>query len=207
MSKEDHNAALIACHRAGDREAMATLVAANEGLIRQQTLKAAARWGITPQHHDFDDLLQEGRIGLIRAVAKHDASKGMFTTCATPWIMQSVRRYCAARMSLIHVPEAFNNPALRKRASQMRRLCATAENKEGRSMIDLLEATPIDSGLEFRDELDLVRKVVLRLKPGYRLALLSALGEPVEDNRNAKAIATSRQDAIREMRKRLGVER
>ncbi len=70
----------------GDDQARKDMVAAN--------LRLVAHWAKRYQGiADFDDLMQEGTLGLIRAVDKFEWERGFkFSTYATWWIRQSLQR-------------------------------------------------------------------------------------------------------------------
>jgi RNA polymerase sigma factor (sigma-70 family) len=205
MTRQEKNAELIARYRAGDKEALGKLVQANEGLILKVTQSTAAQHGMTPAHHDYDDLLQEGRMGLMHAASKYDSSKWMFTTYAVPWIQQRVRRHCVAKRGTIHVPEAFVNPKLKAKAAKLRMFCASGEDPDKVSPLTLIESPPQHQEIDDRDEKEWVLRTIRSMAPGYRKALLAAFGEPVKDERHRKAIATSRKAGLKVIRRRLGV--
>ncbi len=70
----------------GDQEARRAMIAAN--------LRLVVHWARRYQGPvDFDDLVQEGTIGLMRAVDKFEWERGFrFSTYATWWIRQSLQR-------------------------------------------------------------------------------------------------------------------
>lgn len=54
---------------------------------------------------DFDDLVQEGNIGLIKAINKHDPTRGAkIGTHATWWIDQGIRRAISNKSKTVRIP-------------------------------------------------------------------------------------------------------
>jgi len=85
--------------RAGDA-ARAAFVAANGRLV--VAIARRYRHGGLP----LDDLVQEGTVGLLRAVDLFDPARGYkFSTYAVWWIKQALRRALAQQVPLAHVPD------------------------------------------------------------------------------------------------------
>lgn len=82
------------------------LVGANLRLVASIAIHVHARW----RGADLEDLIQDGHIGLLKAVEKFDGEKGFkFSTYATWWIKQAMERGSHRSESNIGVPENIHD--------------------------------------------------------------------------------------------------
>ncbi|MBR4296009.1 MAG: sigma-70 family RNA polymerase sigma factor [Clostridia bacterium] len=82
------NRELIERAQRGDDKATEELIVSNTGLVRSLALRFRDR-GL-----DFEDLMQIGTIGMIKAIRSFDLERGtVFSTYAVPLIIGEIRRY------------------------------------------------------------------------------------------------------------------
>ena len=96
----DQEKALAVSYAAGDKKAKDRLVEANLRLV----VMAAKKYNLHTSL-PFEDLIQEGNVGLMRAVDTFDVSKGFrFSTYAMYWIKQAISRAMLNNGRTIRVP-------------------------------------------------------------------------------------------------------
>lgn len=167
------------------------LVELNFGLVR----KEAHHW-INQCTESYDDLLQVGSIGLIRAIERFDMSKGhAFSSFAIPYIRGEIQHYLRDKSPSVRIPRRWQ-------AMQRQAVVVTKELHEqlNRQPTDgeIAEALKISCD-EWQDiKLACHNKAILSLDAPIRDedSGASSLGELVPDNRY-RSFQLAQEDQIR----------
>jgi len=115
------------------------IVQLNLGLVRKEVY----RW-LEGSGESFDDLLQVGSMGLIRAIERFDIGKGVaFSSFAVPYIRGEIQHYLRDRSTTVRIPRHYID--LKRKAS---RAAQALRSELGRAPSDAEIASYLDVSIE-----------------------------------------------------------
>ena len=156
------------------REAKDAFLTANLRLVVANARKYTTTWGPEPL-----DLIQEGNLGLIRAVEKFDWRKGFkFSTYATWWIRQAITRAIAEKSRTVRLPVYIHDAVVTVRVIGDSLKAASGQDPTPREIADKA-GLPLPRVQQALELVELVQTVSLQLPVGEDGS--ADLGHLIED--------------------------
>jgi RNA polymerase primary sigma factor len=167
--------------KAGDRRARQRLIEKNLRLV-VSVAKKYRGMGLP-----FEDLIQEGNVGLMKAVEKYDPERGWrFSTYATWWVRQAVQRAVADKGRTIRIP-VHRGDKLRKMARVYNDLSSEMEREPADEQVAERLGWPVE---DVRDLKGSLWDASSLNQPLGSDAEASEVGEFIEDERASEVAGT-----------------
>jgi len=183
---------------------VASLISAREALhkLRQRMIESNLRLVISIAQRyrnrglPFDDLIQEGNMGLIRALERFDCKLGhRFSTYASWWIHHGVARATAEQVRIIRLPAHMINSISAMHRAEQRFLQLHGREPESSELAAILE-------------LPVARVSAIKKMSCQTISLQSPLGDPEDEETLESVIADDESsDPIREYARKVLYEK
>ena len=171
LSREQEHALAIAI-RHGSAEARDALVLASQGLVK----RLAAKYGHSAIPRA--DVIQEGNLGLLRAIQDYDPDHGRFSTYATWWIRSAMIALILGNGDVIRIPP--HHWRVRHQETISDGMVDRLEASEAVATIFPLRAdqpaVPPDDLTERHEDISLITTAIDRLNPVESFILRARFG-------------------------------
>lgn len=149
----------------GDNNSLSDIIQANEKLVRKELLRISNKYKVSGFE---EELLQEGRIGLIEATKKFDLERGHeFSTYAYWWIRQRMLRYIVNNFYRIRMPAYVH---------QYLNTLNKLENESNIKFGNIVDSYIIQNSDFDKSKIDDLRKI------RYKFLNYTSLNESAKDN-------------------------
>ncbi len=181
----------------GDAEAMNQLVSANLNFV------AHIAKNYVGQGVDFDDLVSEGNIGMIRAAAHFKSDYGhRFVTFAAPSIRQAMEKAIRQQAGLYKVPENVQNEKGRVVSVEAPIPAGSQNNYNLLHIVENKNAQLADEELLTKDGLDNIGDIIAVLNDRERqvVSLVYGIGSDKHTMAEAGIILNLKRERVRQIR-------
>ena len=142
-----------------------------------------AKWASCGASTQYEDLVQEGLLGLCKAAEKYEESYGVkFLTYAQYWINAYISSYCFEQMRVVRIPRNTAVAAWKEGKSHYRSAMsidtgfATDDEKQGFNVLDMLgfvKDPSCDEDHDMRAMNERLKQAMRGLKPRVRETLIA----------------------------------
>lgn len=181
----------------GDAEAMNQLVSANLNFV------AHIAKNYVGQGVDFDDLVSEGNIGMIRAAAHFKSDYGhRFVTFAAPSIRQAMEKAIRQQAGLYKVPENAQNEKGRVVSVEAPIPAGSQNNYNLLHIVENKNAHLADEDLLTKDSLENVGEIITVLNDRERqvISLVYGIGSDKHTMAETGIIMNLKRERVRQIR-------